>query len=74
MYFTLLDAVAVVAEFLTFPALPISANLLSVIPAVALISASTITPAAIDVALPIDVISPVKLALVVTVAALPVVF
>jgi hypothetical protein len=42
--------------------------------ALALMSASTITPAAIEVALPTDVTSPVMLAFVVTVAALPEIF
>jgi hypothetical protein len=64
--------VAVVAELLTFDAVEIVASLVSTMPADALMSASTITPAAIAVALPTEVTSPVKLALVVTVDALPV--
>jgi hypothetical protein len=64
--------VAVVAELLTFKAVEIVASFVSTIAADALMSASTITPAAIEVALPTDVTSPVKLALVVTVDALPV--
>ena len=67
-----LALVAVVALFDTFPAVAMVANFVSEIAADALISASTITPAAIAVALPTDVTSPVRLALVVTVAALPV--
>ena len=57
-----------------------AANLLTAIAAELFISAFTITPVAIVVALPTEVISPVKLAFVVTVdanvavAALPVVF
>jgi hypothetical protein len=64
--------VAVVAELLTFDAVEIVASLVSTMPADALMSALTITPAAILVALPTEVTSPVKLALVVTVDALPV--
>ena len=73
---TIADAVfalvAVVAELLTFPAVAIVASLVSTMPAEALMSALTITPAAIEVELPTEVTSPVKLALVVTVEALPV--
>ena len=70
---------AVVAELLTFKAVAIVANLVSTIPADAFISALTITPAAIEVALPTEVTSPVKFAFVVTLpavkpAAVPVTF
>ena len=51
---------------------PVRFNLLYAIAAEALTSALTITPDAIEVALPLEVISPVKLAFVVTVSALPV--
>ena len=51
---------------------PVVASFDSDIAADALISASTITPAAIEVALPLEVTSPVKLALVVTLDAVPV--
>ena len=57
---------AVVAELLTFRAVAIVASLVSSIAADAFMSALTITPAAIAVALPTEVMSPVKLALVVT--------
>ena len=60
---------AVVAELLTFDAVEIVANLVSSIAADAFMSALTITPAAIAVALPTEVTSPVKLALVVTLPA-----
>jgi peptidoglycan/LPS O-acetylase OafA/YrhL len=49
------------------------ASLERAIAAEALMSALTMTPAAIEVALPTEVTSPVRLALVVTVAALPVI-
>ncbi len=49
-----------------------AANLETAIAASDLISASTITPAAIAVALPIEVTSPVRFALVVTLDAVPV--
>ena len=70
---------AVVAELLTFDAVAIVASLVSSMAADAFMSALTITPAAIAVALPTDVMSPVKLALVVTLpavkpAAVPVTF
>ena len=61
--------VAVVAELLTFDAVEIVASLVSTIAADALMSALTITPAAILVAFPTEVTSPVKLALVVTLPA-----
>jgi hypothetical protein len=67
-----LASVAVVALLETLRAVLIVANLVSTIPALALISASTITPAAIEVALPIEVTSPVRLAFVVTLDAVPV--
>jgi hypothetical protein len=67
-----LALVAVVALLDTLPAVAMVANFVSAIAAEALMSASTITPAAIAVALPTDVTSPVRFALVVTVAALPV--
>ena len=70
---TIADAVfadvAVVAELLTFDAVEIVASLVSTMPADALMSALTITPAAILVALPTEVTSPVKLAFVVTLPA-----
>ncbi len=78
--FAVLALVAVVALLDTLPAVLIVANLVSTIPAEALISPLTIvpsaiialvtTPAAIEVALPTDVTSPVKFAFVVTVDAL----
>ena len=52
--------------------IPVVASFDSAIAAEALMSASTITPAAIEVALPVEVTSPVKLALVVTLDAVPV--
>jgi hypothetical protein len=61
--------VAVVAELLTLDAVEIVASLVSTMPAAALMSASTITPAAIEVALPTEVTSPVRLAFVVTLPA-----
>ena len=67
-----LALVAVVALLDTFPAVDIVANLVSAIPADALMSASTITPAAIEVVLPTDVTSPARFALVVTLDAVPV--
>lgn len=67
-----LALVAVVAELETFPAVEMVASLVSAMAAEALMSASTITPEAIEVALPTEVTSPVRLALVVTVEALPV--
>ena len=70
---TIADAVfadvAVVAELLTFDAVEIVASLVSTMPAAALMSASTITPAAIDVVFPTEVTSPARLALVVTLPA-----
>jgi hypothetical protein len=62
---------AVVAELLTFNAVEIVASLVSTIAAAAFISALTIEPAVIDVALPTDVIGPVRLAFIV---AVPVAF
>jgi hypothetical protein len=62
---------AVVAELLTFNAVAIVASLVSTIAAAAFISALTIEPAVIDVALPTDVIGPVRLAFIV---AVPVAF
>ena len=67
-----LASVAVVALLETLSAVEIVASLVSTIPADALISASTITPAAIAVALPEEVTSPVKFAFVVTLDAVPV--
>ena len=64
-----LASVAVVAELLTLPAVAMVASLVSTIAADALMSALTIAPVAIDVALPTEVMSPVRLALVVTVVA-----
>ena len=74
-----LAAVAVVAVFDTLPAVEIVASFVSTIPAAALMSASTMTPAAMLVALPTLVTSPVRLAFVVTLpavnpAAVPVMF
>ena len=70
---TIADAVfafvAVVAELLTFKAVEIVASFVSTIAADALMSALTITPAAIEVALPTEVTSPVRLAFVVTLLA-----
>jgi hypothetical protein len=66
-----LAATAVVAELLTFNAVEIVASFVSAMPADALMSALTIAPAVIEVALPIDVIGPVKFAFIV---AAPVVF
>jgi hypothetical protein len=60
---------AVVAELLTLPAVEMVASLVSTMAADALMSALTIAPVAIDVALPTEVMSPVRLALVVTVVA-----
>jgi len=62
---------AVVAELLTFNAVEMVANFVSTMPAAALMSAFTIAPAVIDVAFPIEVIGPVKLAFMV---AVPVAF
>lgn len=72
MVLAVLALVAVVAELETFPAVEMVASLVSAMAAEALMSASTITPEAIEVALPTEVTSPVRLALVVTVEALPV--
>jgi hypothetical protein len=73
---TIADAVfalvAVVALLETLSAVAIVANLVSTIPADALISASTITPAAMDVTVLTDVISPVKLGILVVDDAVPV--
>jgi hypothetical protein len=80
---TIADAVfaevAVVALFETFNAVEIVASLVSAIAADALMSASTMTPAAMLVALPTLVTSPVRFAFVVTLpavrpAAVPVTF
>jgi len=60
---------AVVAELLTFDAVEIVASLVSSMAADAFMSALTITPAAIEVALPTEVTSPVRFALVVTLPA-----
>ena len=70
---------AVVAELLTFDAVDMVASLVSSMAADAFMSALTITPAAIAVALPIEVTSPVRFALVVTLlavkdVAVPVIF
>ena len=62
---------AVVAELLTFSAVEIVSSFVSEIAALALMSAFTITPAAMAVALPTLVTSPVRFAFVTTVAALP---
>jgi hypothetical protein len=70
---TIADAVfalaAVVAELLTFSAVAIVSSLVSTIAALALMSAFTMTPEAIEVALPTLVTSPVRLALMVTAPA-----
>jgi len=70
---TIADAVfafvAVVAELLTLDAVEMVASLVSAMAALALMSALTITPAAIAVAFPVLVTSPVKFAFVTTVAA-----
>ena len=60
-----------IALISTLLAVDIISNLVSTIPADAFISSLTITPVAIAVAFPVDVMSPVKFALVVTVSALP---
>ena len=67
-----LALVAVVALLLTLPAVEMVLSLASAMAAEALISSLTITPAAMEVALPTEVTSPVRFALVVTVEALPV--
>jgi hypothetical protein len=73
---TIADAVlafvAVVALLETLRAVEIVASLVSTIPAEALISASTITPAAMDVTELTDVISPVRLGILVVEVAVPV--
>ena len=69
---TVLAFVAVVALLETLRAVDIVANLVSTIPALALISALTITPAAIDVTELTDVISPVRLGILVVEVAVPV--
>ena len=71
--------VAVVALLLTLPAVMIVASFVSAMAALALMSASTMTPAAMLVALPTLVTSPVRFAFVVTLpavspAAVPVMF
>jgi hypothetical protein len=72
---TIADAVfafvAVVALLETLSAVAIVASLVSTIPADALISALTITPAAIDVTVLTDVISPVRLGILVVEVAVP---
>ena len=67
-----LALVAVVALLETLRAVAIVANLVSTIAALALISASMITPAAIDVTELTDVISPVRLGILVVDDAVPV--
>jgi hypothetical protein len=63
--------VAVVALLETLRAVLIVASLVSTIPAAALISASMITPAAIDVTVLTDVISPVRFGILVVEVAVP---
>jgi hypothetical protein len=67
-----LALVAVVALLDTLPAVEIVASLVSTIPADALISALTIAPVAIAVAVPVEVISPVRLGILVVDVAVPV--